>query len=294
MMWWPPLTVLVFYLAAVGENILMIDDTREILETSKDQRALVNAALTLARSADAGDHARLVHALGSDSFLRRLDTHEQIHDLRHRTRVERVVEALVDNPSVSAHEGLISLTSSATFLKEPRRVDSLIRASAKIRPPPKTLVAFWDKYSRPDDGYTNLTVRSLVENGTPPALALFERKMLDSKHSDDDKIEWLHADVLPHRNDEPLLEASERLIVGTLTLTLKLQLIDAIFDYRPDEWYSEAMVYKPPDRSIASDNARGTLRRIGEYALRNLTLSARQIKVIEAATGLDHKKLHKP
>ena len=41
------------------------------------------------------------------------------------------------------------------------------------------VVAFWDAHSQPDDGFGNVTIAALIENGSPPALQLFVSKLLD-------------------------------------------------------------------------------------------------------------------
>jgi hypothetical protein len=273
-------------LAAEEETIPMADDPRTILRRSTDQRALVTAALALARSQEPPDHAELVRALGDEQLLHRLDTDDEVRNLRYRLRVERVTEALAENRAPSAHGALAALTSSSGFTREPRRVDALIRATAAVRPAPPPIVAFWDRYSQPEDGYGNVTIHAAIENGSPPAIALFERKMLDPGHPDDDKVAWLRGEVVPHRDDAPLLDGFDRLLASGLPVRLKSEIVDVLFDYRPDEWYSEAAVMTPPDRTKASSASRAALRRVAERALMTLSLTPRQETLIAAATGV--------
>ncbi len=263
-------------------------------EKSTEQDKLLDSALSLARSKDAPDHGALVRMLEDDSFLSRLDTPTEVRNLRFRTRIERVIQTLAANPVPSAHAALVSLSSSAIFKKEDRRTDALIRASSVVRPPPAALLQFWEAHSQPGDGFTNLTIVALIENGTPEAISIFEHKLTDPTHDDEEKIAWLHGDVLSHRNDEPLLLGCERLLTGALSRPLKLALIDSLFDYRPDEWYGEVKVFSPPDRAKASAAALATVKRIAMYVLSKLKPTARQELAIESTTGLTRKHLSHP
>jgi hypothetical protein len=265
----------------------------ETPKKATEQSKLLDESLPLARSKDAPDHAALVQKLKDDSFLGRLDTPEEMLNLRYRTRIERLVQALAQNPASSAHLALVSLSQSATFNKDARRTDALIRASAVVRPPPPPLLQFWEAHSHPSDGFTNLTIAAVVDNGDPAAITVLEKRLLDPAHDEDEKITWLHGDVVSHRNDEPLLMACERLLGGPLAPALKSALIDSLFDYRRDEWYGEVMVYTPPDRAKASPAAKATLDRIATHVLTKMSPTPRQELAIEGATGFTRKKLAK-
>lgn len=255
----------------------MNDSPTQVLQRSKEPKELQTAALALARSKRPEDHEALLGFLRRTEFLLRLDTPEDYADAAaKRLRISRVLEALATNEAPSARQVIVELAQDSNFLSEEARVDQLIRASAYVRPAPPALVTFWDKYSQPDDGFSNLTVEALVENGGEPALRLFEKKMADTRHGRDEKIAWLRTEVLPHRDDPPLLNACERLLAGALPQDLRPHLVEVLFDYRPDEWYRPASVSTPPDRSKASAEAREALRRIGELALRTVRLSDEQ------------------
>lgn len=245
-----------------------------------DPREMVNIALTLARSANPSDHQHLETDLRSLDFLARLDSVKEYQDTRRRLRIARVLEALAANPAPSAVNVLVNLTANPEFLRDARRVDFLIMYSAGVRPAPPGLVAFWDKYSQPDDGYANLTIGTLTRNGTAPALALLERKLADKGHSDGDKRFWMRSYMLPHRNEVLLLLTVERLLSGSLPAHLQPDLVEAIFDYHPDQWYSEAAVVPAPSREAASPEAREVLRRIAHLALTTVALTPPQQKAV--------------
>jgi hypothetical protein len=250
---------------------------------SEDPREIVNIALGLARSPNPDDHQNLLRQLSSSAFLMRLDSPEEYRQTGRRLRVARVLEALATNPAPSARNVLVSLTESREFIDEPRRVDFLIRYSAEVRPAPPPLIAFWDRYSQPLDGFSHLTIEALTTNGSEPALALLEQKLADRGHPDDDKQYWMRSYLLPRRNDVLLLQTVERLLTRTLPAHLRPDLVEAIFDYQPDQWYSEATVVLTPNRLEASLEAKDLLRRIGQIALSSITLTPAQQEAVKKA-----------
>jgi hypothetical protein len=237
-----------------------------------DSRQVVSAALALARSANAADHKLLASQLSDPAFLASLDSAEEYRQTGRRLRVARVLEALASNPAPSAKEVLVHLTGNSNFAEEPTRIDYLIRYTAGIAPPPPPLLQFWDKYSQPDDGFTPLTIEALTKNGSQPALSLLEQKLADPSHAEEDKQFWMRSYLLPHRNEAPLLKMVNRFLLAKVPSHLKVDLVEAMFDYQPDQWYPESAVIRPPDRSLASPEAKEILKSIGQYALKNLSL----------------------
>lgn len=258
----------------------MADDGWHILETSREPKELVSAALTLARSAESADHERLLRPLRSADFLGRLDS-ENEYAAETRLRIWRVIEALSQNPSPGARGVLVALTQSETFAAEPARVERLIQACAVIRPAPPEVIRFWDEHCQPDDGFTPLTVNAIVENGTEPALRLLEKKMADPHHAEEDKLTWMRIDILIHRDDLPLLQSCERMLAGGLPGDLRPALVEVLFDYRPEEWFGDYLKVLPPDRGQASAKALAQLRKIGEFALKAISLTEAQRESVE-------------
>ena len=261
----------------------MPTDQTQILQTSSDSDELVTVALTLARSARQEDHALLLKHLQSADFLNRLDSAEDYDDLSIPPRIGRILQALQNNQAPSARDMLVALTQSPIFKLSSRRVDLLILACTPVRPAPPELIKFWDAYCQPVDGYTPLTVRALLDNGSEPAMALFEKKMLSPKHEDMDKRDWLHWDVLRHRDDLALLLCCERLLKGGLNERLQADLVEVLFDYRRTAWFGRKDDPPvPPPREKAAEEALKQLRKIGEYALKNVTLTESQKEVVES------------
>lgn len=271
----------------------MTADANEVLRSGTDPKELLKAATALARSAVPADTDRLRALLESEAFLDRLDGKDDYRNAaRFRLRVSRVVEALARNPAPGAQKAFVGLLGNKTFLAEDERTLSLVQAGAHVRPAPPELVKFWEAHFQPDDGFTPTTVSALVDNGSPPALALLEKKLADPGHREDDRRAWLRTRVLAHRNDLPLLEASGRMLKGSLPAALRPSLVEVIFDYRPEEWYRPATVVSPPDLAAASQPALAELRKLGKLALGTTPLTETQKKAVEARLAAVDKLIH--
>jgi hypothetical protein len=275
--------VLVFSLALAKEKDMTPNELARALETSHDKKLLASAAAKLAASPDPADHLVLRKWLPTDSFLYRLNARSDYDGARQQLRLRRPLEALRNNPAPVARETIMTLVRNPGFTSVGSRVELLLEATASVRPAPPDLVAFWDKYSQPDDGFTPITIMAVVDNGSRPALDLFEKKLGDGAHADDEKVSWMRADVLTHRNDVALLESCERILKGALPDPLKSELIDVLFDYRPGEWFRPGLSYSPP-AGEPSSAARAVRQRIRDHALEKLQLSERQRALLKAAS----------
>ena len=176
---------------------------------------------------------------------------------------------------------IAQLTHDPLWLGNEERVELLLHASTRLRPPSPDVVAFWDHHCQPDDGYTPVTVTVLVENGSEPALRLLEKKFADPAHEEGEKIAWMHSRFLTHRNDLLVLESCERLLKQGLTESLQTALVESLFDYKPDEWFRPSTASSPPDRRQATPAARAQLRKIGEYAFAHVRLTDDEKRVVK-------------
>jgi hypothetical protein len=237
-------------------------EAMNVLATSTDPKQLVAVALKLARSQESDDQQSLQHWLSSPDFLLRLDSAQEYAQTGRRLRIQRVLQALAENPSPGAKSLLVALTQSQNFLDHRRRVEYLLRACAVLRPAPPPVVRFWDGYSKPDDGFGNLTMDAVVTNGSPPAMQLLEQKLADPSQPEEDRTHWILCYILEHRNDPGVLGSCRRMLAGTLPAQFRPLLIDALFSYRPAEWYAPAERCEPPDRLLAGPVARQLLRDI--------------------------------
>ncbi len=256
----------------------------ETLRTSAEPNALKVAAQTLAASERPEDHAALKPFLADAKFLERLNTVREYQINRpKRLRLWAVLDVLRRNKAPSAQRVLVDLTAEAPYNEDetPARSDLLIQACARIRPAPAQVVAYWDKHCRPDDGHAPLTVETLLENSSAPALALLETKMADSGHEAGERISWMHESILPRRNDLPVLQSCRRMLGGSLPQSLRPALAETLFDYRPAEWFTPSKPVRCPPRQFMSGEARAELRAIGEMALKQIALTPEQQAVVK-------------
>jgi hypothetical protein len=234
-----------------------------------------------ARGNEPSRHATVAQKLQTPDVLDALDTAEDYRNAgQFRLRVTQVTEALARNPAATAIEAFLALTTSDRFLARDERILGLLRTSVFIRPAPDRLVTFWDRHSRPDDGFTPTTIEVLLANGSQPALSLFEQKMADGRHDDDSKTGWLRSDVLVHRNDLLLLQGCERLLHDKLSEYLQRELVNVLFDYRPAEWYPPSACPSPQPLARASKEALDQLVKVAVVALTMVELSREQRAVV--------------
>jgi len=258
----------------------MIEEPVSVLHTSDDSDELLTAALSLARSEHPDDHQALLKSLKSSKILGKLDSAEDYLQMRDWLRVAKVIQRLSENKAPSALSVLTAWMKDPVFLAEPSRVELLIEASAVIRPATPEVVDFWNRHADPNGIYINLIMPAVVTNGTRPALEVFEQKMADPSYEDELKIDCMRRDVLRHRDLAPLLKSCESLLTKGLPERLRPELVEVLFDYKA-EWYKPANTVNPPDGSKMTVTGRATLRHIGEFALKNLTLTQGQRRAVE-------------
>ena len=246
----------------------------DVLRTEQDPRRLVHAAQELAVSPQQQDQVALFHLLTRTDLLQRLDDDERYEGDRRLLRLRRVIDRLRRNPA--GHPTLAALCANPGFLAHPSRVDLLIVASADVRPPPAAVLRLWNQFCEPDDGFVFLTIQALADNGTPEAVQFLCSKLLDPAHPDDDKVIWMRSSILEHRTDAPLLAGLMGLVSsGALPIQLRLGLVEALVDWRPEEWYPVHGCVTPPPWSTASPEAVALLDAVAAYARDELIVPAR-------------------
>ena len=91
----------------------------------------------------------------------------------------------------------------------------------------------------------------------------------------------MHNAVVPHRNDLELLRACSRLLAGGLPADLRPALVESLFDYRPDDWYSEHGIHPAP-KGLPDGEARAEMLRIADYAFAAIPLPPALYAKVEA------------
>lgn len=255
-----------------------------VLRSSTDPAELMCTAIAFAASASADAHATLGRELVSAEFLARLDSSDAYAGMAANLRLSRVIDALAANRRPSVDAVLLALLASDVFQAQALRMQLAIRALAAIRPAPPAAVEYWARLANPDSPLAYDVIQALTANQSEPALTLLEQKLVDPAFDQGEKLSWLRQLVLPRRNDEPLIALCERVVMRAGMDGLRVGIVEALFDYRPDEWYGDSPP-RAPARADASPTAKAALRRIAEYALRELPLSRQLRQRVSAALG---------
>ncbi len=200
----------------------------------------------------------------------------------------KVMNGLRDNPAPGAKKSIAALAQEPDFTKDGRRTDTLLAATSTYGPPTPGIVALWTKCLEPPTQHAMPCVAAITANGSPQGLAIFEKSMQDPRHTESLRQDWLRQYVLIHRNDEPLLDSSDRLLKSPLTASLKNDLLDVLFDYRPEDWYAPHTIAPPPRRGAPPRPARDKLRVIAAYAKASLAPTiARKAAIEKTLAELD-------
>jgi len=197
--------------------------------------------------------------------------------------VAGLIQALMDRGDAPAQKVLSQLTLAPVWADQDARIELLVQALATVRPATPDAIVFWDKYSQPEDGFANLTIDACTANGSAPAIDLIGRKLIDSKHSVEERSGWLYSSVVPHRNDETLLAMLDALMGSPVDAEIKSVIVDVIFDHRPEEWYSIHTQVFPPPRSELSAESAAIVLRLADRLLQSDTLTDQQREAVVAS-----------
>ena len=204
-----------------------------VLKESHERAALAASAVALASSSQPEALARLAVFLQSEAFLKRLDA---LDDPQQKlVNVRSVLDALEAHPSQLTGRLCEALAKSPVFLAEPDRKIFLLPALAAVRPMSEQAVAIFREANA--EGYFNGNGPLLVANGSPRALALFAEMVVDTKVTEEDRIEMIHWALPTHRLHAGVLEMARGLLERGLSPDLEHALEETLFDYRGDDWF---------------------------------------------------------
>jgi hypothetical protein len=253
----------------IPEEIQMTD----ALDTGPEAtKSLFREALKAAQSKDNESHRRLLKDLMSPKFLESLDDEEAYQGLSQHLRLARVMNVLSGNGFPSARQSILALTQDKTFNANGARQEILIKALVPIRPSPDQAIAFWRVHCQPKSVFVHITVDALAANGSTPALGLLRELFVNPAYPEEWKIAWMRDGVLLHRHEENMLSMCDSLLRSEWNQEFKLRLVEALFDYRPDDWYLNCEVPEPVPVAAYSRESRRMLYEIGAFARANMKL----------------------
>jgi len=232
-----------------------------------ESAVLIAKLAGLADSRRDEDHEELTQLLLDTRTLDLLDE----PDARDKSRpgdlhIAEIVKHLVANPSAPATRSLDALTRNETFNTSWQRQELLIHALAVQRPLSPESLAFLDAQGKADSVNLHIAIDALCNNSSEPALALLGHKLIDPALDSLYKIAWMRGPILLHRRDPEMLRAAEKwLTKGKLDRELREALAEALFDYRPDEWYAGGEGFpRPAPEPAAKSETAVLVRRIGQ------------------------------
>jgi hypothetical protein len=267
-----------------------------VLRDSTVPRDIARAARVYAAASDPEAHVVLVRHLADEAFLMRLDSEEDYDGPQRHLRLAGIVRELFENSAPAAAATLVTLTRAPTFTSRLQRAFLLVLALEHIRPSPPEAVAFWRRHSEPNAALRNVVPDVLANNGSEPAVALLEERLLSPAFSEDDRTTWLRGAVLRNRNRLTILDAGARLL-GRFGEPMRSRLIAALFDHRPRAWYVACTWPTPPPLSSFAESALARLLEIGEALLREHLDEELRLPVestVSALTGSVHPSTKRP
>lgn len=239
----------------------------EVMRYSEDGRELQRAAVAFAQERSPNAISFLLQCLLNEGFLGRLDTPESYQQTFNMLRLARVVRNLMDNRIPEVDRLLLSLTGSPLYRSNALRIQLLIRALAVIQPSPDVAIAYWRMYAEPGGVLVYDVVEALCDNRSDPAIALLEQVFANPAHDRFEKQSWMREIILPIRDDPRIVLMCEKLVRQVLEAQLKVDLLEVMFDYQPDDWYIECEPPVPQSRTDLQDAVRVSLTNAGNFGL---------------------------
>ncbi len=281
-LWALPLLSLLCFFACEGRSDVVNSNIEPAASSSQGRTPdeVLQKLLKLAASTTPAEQKQLAAFLSAKDSLYQLDPREDHIKLPvHKLRLAQVYQAIKANTSAAMRDTLLTLARSG----QPQDCDAcdtlLINALASARPTPPEAIKFWESHSTPDSIQLKFTIDALCENGSAPAVALLEKRLLDAQIEPEQKIAWMHDAILRHRHNASLLAGLDR-ILTTLPKALRAPLVESLFDYRPNEWFRNDRNPPAPDTQPLTPEAKKLLQKIGATALKKVTLNANQRRAV--------------
>lgn len=238
-------------------------------------------AIALAQSNAETDHEQLARMLLDRAWLDRLDPPRTAVGIDPRfLQLTRVLEAAARH----APQALEAPAGDALYLESDYRRASLIEASGAAASPGPKLIELWRSQLDPDADELGSAVEALVSSRSQAALGLLEDAFASTAFDTELVISWFRGPILRHRQDPQLLAALERMMEGPrLHAKRRFALVEALFEYRPNDWYiGTGPPPAPPLRADLTEAARARLRSIADRAVREKLIDCTQRARIES------------
>ena len=256
------------------------ESDRAILDNEREPQALMLAALRRADSNLLKDLKYLGSLLTDTDFIARLDPPGSAASYS-GLRLGAVLGVLADNQHPYAKNIVISQLDNEIMQADLLRVQLMVHVLAELNDPSSKVVDYWKSLAKSDSPLLFDVVQALCENRSDSALGLLEEMFLSQKYRSESKQTWMRQIIFVRRDNMRILASAERLIRGRLPESLRSDLIDVLYDYRPEEWYIGTVIPSLPTGNAISEEASAIRQRIAEYALSSMNLSVRQREILQ-------------
>lgn len=252
---------------------------------TRDAREVYRALRLAAAGTDPSEHAALRGQLVSPAVLGLIDSPKDYQAPPHTLRVAGVLAELMDNRTPISDETLNTLAANEQFVTGYPRQELMIRAMVVVRPASTQALDLWRAHSRPKSVLRHVTIDAICDNGTAPAMPLFEEVMTNPVHDPDSRVLWMQDAVLRNRDKATILDSCARMLRvpprdgekpaedgPALEEPLAPSLVSTLFEHK-ERWYLECDPPQPPMLISTPKESKLILRRIGEWALAALEKS---------------------
>lgn len=232
------------------------------------------------------DLREVSRALTSARDLLRLNTAQEYADLPpDKLALQAILARLGGNPSEAARAAIAALCTSKEFLAEQARIECLLLALPKVRPLPETALPLLRKSVNPTSESMEIAIAVIFAIGEKSTLDIFAAQVLGGRHDSVLLQSWMRDPLLRHRRDPAVLQMCLDLLQQPkLDAELRNSLVEALFDYRPSEWYvSEGTPPKPPSSKSLARGARELLKKIAAVVAADPSVSVKNKALAEKA-----------
>lgn len=214
-----------------------------------DAEAAFERLQALASADDAEGLRAAGHALESPALLELLDGpdaegHLECHDMR----AADVMAALVENEHEAASEVLRALRRAGPYTRATAHAELLIHALGQRGLTEPETIAYWDAFVSPGGDLANVTIDVATTSGTPEAMQMVARHILDERHDPDDREVWVREAVAPARTTPLGLQVAGTVLASeSLHPQVRASGIDALCRVRGEGMFPAELSLDVPD-----------------------------------------------
>jgi hypothetical protein len=231
-------------------------------------------------------------ALTSDSSLLQLNSAEEYAQLFPQTiALSPILARLASNPAPGAQGIFGVLCESPVFLAQPLRAECLLLTLPSVHPLPQAAMVLLRKSVQPENESQDIAINAIFAISSEATLEIFAAQVLNAEQDFGVIQGWMRDGLLRHRRSAPVLAMSLGLLLNPrLDVERKNALVEALFDYRPDEWYQrEAPVPKPPTVRKLPAPTLALLQKIAAAVAGDRSISAQNQQLVRAGLAGEGK-----